>query len=157
MRHLDRHRDRLESTDTADSAREHPGGAEAEQGREDVEHVPVTGAQRAHHPVGQAYADLFEEKPEVPGHTDGDDGRHRDVFEQQVPADEPADDLAERHVTVGVGRSGLGDHSGELGVTQCGRGTGDTRDQEGDQHGRTGDGMRDRLSIDIAGLRFPVG
>src|SRR3712207_8248152 len=42
----------------------------------------------------------------------------RSVLQEQVPADEPPDDLAEGHVAVGVGRAGPRDHAGELGVGQ---------------------------------------
>ena len=81
-------------------------------------------------------ADAGEERVEVAGDADGHHGDDGDVFQQQVPADEPADHLAERHVAVGVGRAGPRDHAGELRVGQRrGRGC-QARNQEGEQHGR---------------------
>jgi len=42
------------------------------------------------------------------------------VFEDEVPADDPGYELAECGVRVGVGRSGDGDHGGQLGVAEPG-------------------------------------
>ena len=42
------------------------------------------------------------------------------VFEDQVPADDPRHQLAERGVGVGVGRAGNGNHRREFGVTEAG-------------------------------------
>ena len=64
--------------------------------------------------------------------TQGDgSGGHR-VFQDQVPADQPGDDLAERGVGVGVCASGCRVHGGQLGVDQGGQGGGDSRQDEGE-------------------------
>ena len=48
--------------------------------------------------AGSSIADAGEEGVEVPGDADGHHRDDRDVLQQQVPADEPADDLAQGHV-----------------------------------------------------------
>src|SRR3712207_9487038 len=61
-------------------------------------------------------AEAVEERLQVAGDADRHDRDDGDVLQEQVPADEPPDDLAEGHVAVGVGRAGPRDHAGELGV-----------------------------------------
>ena len=60
-------------------------------------------------------------------HADGHVGEG--VFQDQVPADDPRNQLAHGDVGVGVGAAGDGDHGGQLGVTEAGK----TAD-DGDQH-----------------------
>lgn len=86
-------------------------------------------------PVGHVEAEPGEEGGEVAGDADGHHGHDGNVFQDQVPADEPADDFPEGHISVGVGGAGAGDHAGELRLGQ-GRGRGcQPGDQEGDQDG----------------------
>jgi hypothetical protein len=79
-------------------------------------------------------ADAGEEGVKVAGDADGHHGHDGDVFEQQVPADEPANHLAQGNVSVGIGGAGAGNHARELCVGQRGRRRGEARDQERDQH-----------------------
>ena len=65
------------------------------------------------------------------GETDRDTHIGESVLEDEVPADDPGDELAERGVGVGVGRAGDGDHTGQLGVAKAGEAADD-----GDQHHR---------------------
>ena len=51
------------------------------------------------------------------------------VFEDQVPADDPGDQLAERRVSVGVGRAGDRNHRGQLCIAESGERT-DNCDKE---------------------------
>ncbi len=75
---------------------------------------PVVG----HEPSRQVDADAAEERVGVAGPRDGD-GRVADgVLEEEVPADDPGDQLAQRRVGVRVGAARHGDHRGELGVAE---------------------------------------
>ena len=62
------------------------------------------------------------------------------VLEDEVPADDPGDELAEGGVGVGVGGAGDGDHAGELGVAEAGEGADDGDEDERDGEGRAGAG-----------------
>ena len=48
------------------------------------------------------------------------------IFEHKVPADDPGEQFAESRVSVGISRSGDGDHRGELSVTKRGENAGYT-------------------------------
>jgi hypothetical protein len=63
-------------------------------------------------------------------------GHH--VFEYQVPADEPGDDLAERGVAVGVGAAAYRHHRRKFGVAQAGEHAADAGDDERDDDRRAG-------------------
>ena len=77
-------------------------------------HGPVAVRQPARH----RDAEPREQRHEIAAPAD----RHRDVadrvLEDERPADDPGDDLAERRVRVGVGAAGLRDHRGQLGVAE---------------------------------------
>ena len=68
--------------------------------------------------------------------------RHRrsggEIFQHQVPADDPGEEPAHRRVGVGVGAAGDWDHRGVFGVAQAGEEAAKARDREGDHHARTG-------------------
>ena len=63
-------------------------------------------------------AEAGEDALEVAAPADRDRHRADGVLENQVPADHPGEDLAERGVGVGVGAAGDRDHRRELGVAQ---------------------------------------
>ncbi len=69
--------------------------------------------------------------------------RHRHVrdgvFEDQIPADDPGEDLAQDRVGVGVGAAGDGNHRGQFGVAERREAAGDRHQQE-----RKGDGRARR-------------
>jgi hypothetical protein len=117
---------------------------QAEQHGEEVDLVRTVGdavglgARRAGHPQRQPDVQETEQVVEVAGDADGHHRHDRGVLQQQVPADEPADDLTEDGVAVGVGRAGARDEAGELGVGERRRGAGHAGDQERDQHRRAG-------------------
>src|SRR5262249_51610235 len=64
------------------------------------------------------------------------------VLQDQIPADDPGEDLAERRVRVDVRRAGDRDHRGELRVAERGEDAGRARHEEGDDDGRAGDVVR---------------
>ena len=68
----------------------------------------------------------------------GHRGAAHGVFQDQVPADDPGEDLAQRGVGVGVGAAGHGGHGGELGVAQGGQGAAHAGDGIGQDHARPG-------------------
>ncbi len=95
------------------------------------------------------------------GETDGDAHVGEGVFEDEVPADDPGDELSHDGVGVGVGGAGDGDHAGELGVTEAGETTDDGDEDEGDGQGGTcagaaGDGAVVEEEVDD-GRALPVG
>ena len=73
---------------------------------------------------------------------EADSDRHvRDrVFEDQVPADDPGEDLAHGRVGVGVSAAGHGDHRREFGVAERGEAAGDGDQHEGERNRRAGAG-----------------
>ncbi len=71
-----------------------------------------------------------------PAHGHGD-GTHR-IFQSQVPADDPCEQLAQRRVAVSVGAAGHGNQRGEFGITQRGERRDDARQREGKHHRRSG-------------------
>ena len=61
------------------------------------------------------------------------------VFKDQIPADDPCDELAERGVGVGVSRAGDRNHGGQFGVAEAGERADQGRDQHhGERDGGTG-------------------
>ncbi len=95
------------------------------------------------------------------GEADGDAHVGEGVLEDEVPADDPGDELAHDGVGVGVGGAGDGDHAGELGVTEAGETTDDGDEDEGDGEGGTcagaaGDGAVVEEEVDD-GRALPVG
>ncbi len=92
-------------------------------------------------------AEPVEEIDNVGGEADADAHVGAGVFENQVPADDPGNELAERGVSVSVGRAGDGNHGGQLGVAEAGE-----RADEGHQHhrernGRTGAGTAGQRGV----------
>ena len=75
------------------------------------------GAERG----GKAEPHLVQQRHQIAGPADRDRGRAQRVLEDQVPADHPGDELAERGVGVGVGGSGDRHARGELGVAEAGQ------------------------------------
>ena len=58
------------------------------------------------------------------------------VFEDQIPADDPGDDLAERRVGISVSRARDRDHRRQLAVTKRRETAGDRRHDKGQRHRR---------------------
>ena len=88
-----------------------PGRHQQAGGRVEVE-------RRVGQSVRQAHAEKGEEVLKIVRPPVGDGRRGDGVLEDEVPADDPRDQLAERGVGVGIGRSGDGHHRGELGVAE---------------------------------------
>ena len=80
----------------------------------------------------------LQEGDDVARPADGDGGGGKQILENQVPADDPGDEFAQRGVAVSVGRPGDGDHGRELGVAQAGKGASQSRQHEGKDNRRPG-------------------
>ena len=96
----------------------------------------ITGRQK----IGEVHAERAEKRLEVvaPGDRHGD-VPHR-VLENQVPADDPGNQLAERRVGIRVRAPRLGNHGGQFGVAEAGERAADAQQQERKDQGRTGAG-----------------
>ena len=62
------------------------------------------------------------------------------VFENQVPADDPGHQFAQRGVGVGVGRAGDGNHRRQLGVAEAGEGADNGHQHQRERQRRAGAG-----------------
>ena len=68
----------------------------------------------------------------------GHRGAAHGVFQDQVPADDPGEDFAQRGVGIGVGAAGHGGHGGEFGIAQGGHDATQAGNGIGEDHGRPG-------------------
>ena len=75
-------------------------------------------------------AEVVQEAHDVARPADGDGGGAERVFEDQVPADDPGDELAHRRIGIGVGAARDRDGGGHLGVAEPGEGAGDAGEDE---------------------------
>ena len=94
----------------------------------------VTGIQ----PGGQINANTSRQRGEVVARGN----RHRNVsdgvFENEIPSDDPGNDLTESGIRVRVGAARLRNHRGELRIAQCGQRTRAAKQQERKNQSRTG-------------------
>ena len=114
-RHRGDEKHRRQVEDAGDSVRRRPGV------------VGEAGGNRRQPHGGEQFVEVS-----APGR--GHRGAAHRVFEDQVPADEPGEDFAQRRVGVGVGAAGHRGHGGELGVAQGGEGAAQPGDGVGDRH-----------------------
>ena len=85
----------------------------------------VIGERRACKLVGDRDAKVVEEADNIARPADGDRGGAKCIFEDQVPADDPGDELAHGRIGIGVGTAGDRDGRGHLRVAETGKGAGD--------------------------------
>lgn len=107
-----------------------------------VDHAAVAGAGGER--FGKVPADeAVQQLVDVLAPSDRHGGDRDAVLQQQAPADEERDPLAERGVREGVGAAGDRDGAAELGEGEGGEDAGDGGEQEGDHHGgaRLGDAV----------------
>ena len=74
----------------------------------------------------------------ITGEADRDGDVADDVFEDEVPADDPGENFAERGVGIGVGAAGDGDHRGQFGIAKSGEAAGDRDQEKRDRDGGAG-------------------
>ncbi len=84
------------------------------------------------------HAEVVEEFDGVAGPSDGDGGGGEQVFQDEIPADDPGEEFAKAGVGVGVGAAGGGNHGGVLGVAEAGKEAANARDGEGENEGGSG-------------------
>ena len=85
-------------------------------------------------------AEPIEQVDDVGGEADADAHVGTGVFEDEIPADDPGDELAERGVGIGVGGAGDGNHGGQLGVAKAGERADEGHQDHGERDGGTGAG-----------------
>ena len=112
----DHHRVEARALANADD-QEHGDEQDDDRGRQ-VDDRASACPRRGGHPARQMQAEAGEDALEVAAPADGHGHRPDRVFEDEVPADHPREDLAERRIRVGVGAAGDRDHRRELGVAQ---------------------------------------
>ena len=117
--HLDGHRHQFEAAERLGSTGQDPGDQQADQDGRQVDDAAFSFVRRGGHPRRHVDADAGKESVEVAGNADRDDGDDCDVLQQEVPADEPSDDLAKGNIAIGIGGSGAGDHAGEFRIGKC--------------------------------------
>ena len=100
--------------------------------------APSTAPGRGRHPQRQVQSEAQENTLEKATPAYGHRHRPHRVFENQVPADHPRDDLAQRRIGVGVCAPRNGDHRGELRVAQRRKRTGQAGGQIRKHNRRTG-------------------
>ena len=130
---LDRDHGRVEARALADADHQQGGDRQHDQHRGEVDHRAGHGARGRAHPGRQVPAEAGQDALEVAAPADRDGHGPDRVLEDQVPADRPRDDLAERRVGVGVGAAGDRDHRRELGVAESREGAGEPGRHVGDR------------------------
>ena len=105
-------------------------------------------------PHRQRDAEAAQQRVEVVAPRDRDRDVADGVFENQVPADDPRDQLAERRVRVGVGAARLRNHRRQLRVAQPRQRAGAAEQQEREHQRRPG-ALPDHLAVraDLPGRR----
>src|SRR5258705_10098398 len=68
----------------------------------------------------------MQERDNIARPADGDGGGAHGVFEDEVPTDDPGEDLAQGRIGIGVGAAGDRQKRGEFGVAQADEGASDT-------------------------------
>ncbi len=134
--HLEDHQVEVDRGALPGADQQHAGDRQGDEDGRQVDQPgglpPGPGGQR----LGQAPAVIDQESLGVAGPADGHRRADHGVFEDQAPADDPADQLAHAGVGVGVGRARLGHHGGHLGVAEGGERTDPAGDREGQDHRR---------------------
>ena len=87
--------------------------------------------------TGQVDPEAAQQRREVVAPRDRDGDVADGVLEDQVPADDPGDELAERRVGVGVGAAGLRNHRRQLGVAERRQRADAAEQEEGEDQRRT--------------------
>ena len=83
-------------------------------------------------------AEPVEQIDNMGGKTHADRHVRAGVLQDQIPADDPGDQLAQRGVGVGVGRAGNGNHRGQFGIAEAGERADNGHQHHGERDGRAG-------------------
>ncbi len=116
------------------------GGRAVGQGH----HLP----RRRREPRRQAEPHRLQQTHEVARPADGDRRAADGIFQDQIPADDPGRELAQRGIGVGIGAAGNRQERRQLGVAEADEGTGDRGQHEGQHDGRPGIQRRHRAGED---------
>ena len=93
--------------------------------------------------------DVVQERVEVIGPAGGDDAGADGVLEDQVPADDPGDKLAQGRVSVGVGAAGHRHHAGQLRIAERREAAADGGQQKREDERRAGEFVGDEAGLNI--------
>ncbi len=88
-----------------------------------------------------------ERRRHVRGKTDADGHVADRVFQDEVPADDPRDQLAHGGVGVGVGAAGDGDHGRQFGIAKSGEGANDGHQNQRERQRRACAGAAERRGV----------
>ena len=167
---LQQHHDVVGLGRLANAAHQHDRQQHDDEKRRDVEtEMPAGSVKHVALQIGEAAGQISRRDPaqrrmpaeplkgrrHVCGESDADRHVADGVLEDQVPADDPGDQLAHGGVGVGVGAARDGDHRRQLGIAEAGEGADD-----GDQDERNcqcrpcaGTSERGRVMHDVVGER----
>ncbi len=106
--------------------------------RDRIGHLDHHRARRGQELRRQVDAPIVQKARDVSGPVDRDRGCADHVFEDQVPADQPGDELAHRGIGVGVRRAGDRNGRGHLGVAKTRECADDSAQNERDRYRRSG-------------------
>ncbi len=84
-------------------------------------------------------AEILKQADDIAAPTRCDGGRAEGVLENEVPANDPGEELAESGVAVGIGRAGNGNQRGKLGVAEPREDAADAGKNEGDDNRGAGE------------------
>ena len=137
------------------------GNVEAEVPAGRVKHVVLQIGESARQVRGRdpaqcgMPAEPVEGGSHVGGEADADRHVADRVFQDEVPADDPRDELAHRRVGVGVSAASDGDHGRQLGVAESGEGANDGHQDQRNRQRRSGAGtpQRGRMMHDVVSQR----
>ena len=90
----------------------------------------VVSERRTRIGAGYGDAEIVEEAHHIARPADGDGGGTERVFEEQIPADDPSDQLAHRGVGISVGAARDRYGRGHLGIAQAGAGADEAGEYE---------------------------
>ncbi len=139
---LEHHQDRVERGALARAGHQQAGDRERDEDRRQVDDAARVRTRGKGGGQGDVPAEVLlhplQEPDEVAGPAHGHGADHQRILQDQAPADDPGDGLAQHAVAVGVGAARGRHHRRQFGIGQCRAGADHAGDDEGQQHGGTG-------------------
>ena len=148
---LERHHDVVDACRFPGAEHQQAGEQQNDQGGRQIEDARRRcSIGEFHHLAGRLHplrremnAETAEQTDRVAGPADSHGRGAHAIFEDQIPADDPGEDLADGRVGIGVGASRSGDHGGQFGVAEADEGACDAgQDKRQDDRGPRVTGRR---------------